>query len=75
MKKQLLPHAAAAQLNCSNSTLKKSRHTGKLSGVDAPRYVKRGRRVFYDPDVLDEWQRQFNSYQNTSEYKLEGGEA
>ena len=73
MKRRISTADAAALIPCQPSTLKKSRHTGELFGVPSPAFLKLGRRVFYDADVIDEWLSQFDSYENTSQYQ--GGEA
>ena len=58
---------AAAFLNCSPYTLRLSRSTGKLFGVIAPPYKKRGRSVTYSTDSLKEWESQFEEIANTAQ--------
>ena len=58
---------AAAFLNCSPYTLRLSRSTGKLFGVAAPHYKKRGRSVTYSTDSLKEWESQFEEIANTAQ--------
>lgn len=68
-----IPNDAASELlGCRPTTLKKSRHTGTLFGADSPEYIKRGRRIFYDQDVITTWLGQFDKFQNTSQYKPVG---
>ena len=62
---------AAAFLKVAPSTLKLSRHTGILSGVKAPAYIKRGRSVFYRESTLEEWLSQFEEQANTASVKGE----
>jgi hypothetical protein len=50
-RRLLSTREAATQLNLGESTLEKDRLTGRL-GIP---YVKLGKRVAYDPTVLDEW--------------------
>jgi len=50
---------AAEFLRYSMHTLKLSRHTGILAGVDAPSYKKLGRRVLYEIATLEMWLEQF----------------
>lgn len=57
---------AADYLTCSEQTLRVSRHTGRLFGVDAPPYRKMGRAVRYDRARLDEWLAQFEEQTNTA---------
>jgi hypothetical protein len=58
---------AAAFLNCSPYTLRLSRSTGKLFGVSAPSYKKRGRSVIYLTERLKEWESQFDEIANTAQ--------
>jgi len=60
---------AAFVLLVAASTLKLSRHTGILSGVKAPAYIKRGRSVVYRQSTLEEWLSQFEEQENTSSVK------
>jgi hypothetical protein len=46
-------------LNVSPSALRNSRYTGRLLGVPAPPYVKRGPTVSYKGRTLREWNDQF----------------
>lgn len=58
--RQLLDDKQAAPfLGYKAETLKNSRHTGRLAGVDAPRYIKMGRSVRYRLEDLLEWREQF----------------
>lgn len=58
---------ASHYLGLSPATLRKSRTTGVLSGVAAPKYLKLGRRVFYPLAGLDAWLSQFDPVANTTE--------
>lgn len=65
---QRLNEAQAAQyLGFSQSTLRKSRTTGELGGVDAPKYLKMGWRVFYPLAELDIWLSQFSPVSSTAQ--------
>lgn len=57
---------AAIYLNCSPYTLRRSRSTGTLFGVQAPAYIKRGRKVDYELKTLEEFQSQFIEQLNTA---------
>jgi len=46
---------AAGILKVAESTLRKSRVTGELLGIPAPKYYKLGRRVRYLESDLHEW--------------------
>ena len=50
---------AAPILGVQPNTLKNSRHTGRLAGVEAPPYLKMGRTVRYEVDALLAWRSQF----------------
>ena len=50
---------AAIYIGVTNNTLKQSRITGILCGVDAPAYVKMGKIVRYKVKTLDNWLSQF----------------
>lgn len=65
---QRLSEAQASQyLGFSPATLRKSRTTGELGGVAAPKYLKLGRRVFYPLAELDAWLSQFDPVSNTAQ--------
>ena len=49
--KRISPPEAAKYIGMSESWLSKSR----MTGMDAPRHIKIGRRVVYDLDDLDAW--------------------
>jgi hypothetical protein len=46
---------AADVLGCAESTLRKSRVTGRLFSVPAPPHRKLGKKVVYDPAALLDW--------------------
>ncbi|WP_206613480.1 helix-turn-helix transcriptional regulator [Parahaliea mediterranea] len=52
---------AEAFLGRKRSTIKNSRHTGKLGGVEAPRHYKMGRTVRYRVKDLLEWRDRFDT--------------
>lgn len=60
----LTPREAAAHVRLSKSYLDKHRVTG-----DGPRFIKRGGRIFYRIDWLDEWMAKA-SYLSTSEISV-----
>jgi len=60
---------AANYIGCSEVTLRKSRGTGCLFGVDAPKYIKMGKNVRYKLSTLDEWFNQFTEQSSTSDDK------
>ncbi len=58
---------AAAYLGCAPYTIRRSRQTGKLAGVAAPKYRKQGKTVVYEKVWLDEWKTQFEPQYNTAQ--------
>ena len=69
MTKYLSSNSAANYLGYSTATLRNARHTGILAGVEAPIYLKMGKSIRYDKDVLDAWLAQFNDLANTKQGK------
>lgn len=64
LKQDELSTAEAAEyIGYSKGTLAVSRGTGILSGVAAPKYIKRGH-VFYKKTDLDEWMKQFEDQES-----------
>lgn len=57
---------AANFLGYSDNTLRNSRHTGTLAGVDAPQHIKLGKSVRYSIEELNEWLTQFNHSASTN---------
>ena len=57
---------ASAFIGFKPSTMKLSRVTGTLAGVNTPVFRKIGRKVFYDRAVLEEWLNQFENQPNTA---------
>jgi predicted DNA-binding transcriptional regulator AlpA len=51
---------AANFLGINDDVLRKSRSTGTLFGLPAPKYIKLGRLVRYEASTLDAWVRQNN---------------
>lgn len=66
-KRYLFNDEAAKYIGFKPSTLKLSRHTGLLAGVDTPEFIKIGKSVRYDIKDLDRWMSQFRKYKNTSQ--------
>ena len=60
-------HEAAALLGYKPSTLRVSRVTGLMAGVNTPAYRKLGRKVVYDRATLTKWLDQFKHQNNTGE--------
>lgn len=69
--KRMKSTEAAAYLGYADATMRDSRVTGKLCGVDAPLYQRIGSRVFYDQDQLDAWMQQFPMTRHTGEYRFQ----
>lgn len=61
---------AAASLGYAEKTLRESRVTGKLAGVTTPPYIKRGQRILYDENDLQEWSSQFRKITNTAQSSI-----
>lgn len=66
-KRYLSNEEAAIYIGFKPSTLRLSRHTGTLAGVDTPEYLKIGKVVRYDVQDLDQWLSQFRKYKNTAD--------
>jgi len=62
---------AAEFLGYSEKTLRDSRGTGKLGGVESPPYKKIGRFCIYDKTDLISWLSQFNKITNTGQSSLD----
>ncbi len=62
---------AAPIIGVQPSTLKNSRHTGRLAGVEPPAYLKIGRTVRYEIEDLIRWRNQFQRRTST---RIEGGD-
>lgn len=60
-------------INAQPTTARKSRTTGMLLGRPAPRYVKRGRSVFYRLKEVIEWLEDGEVYGNTVEAAMAEG--
>ena len=66
--KSILSNKEASQyLNCASNSLKQSRSTGTLFGVQAPAYIKLGFNIRYKLSTLDDWLNQFKEQLNTSQ--------
>jgi Helix-turn-helix domain len=57
----------AQYLGVVPQTIEKSRMTGKLFGIPAPKFIKRGRLVFYRLGELEQWHSQFEECQTVEE--------
>lgn len=58
---------AADYLGYAENTLREARVRGNLAGVEAPPYVKMGRKIHYDKTDLDAWKSQFRKITNTAQ--------
>lgn len=58
---------AAIYLGYAEITLRESRVKGVLAGIEAPPYIKMGRKVKYDKADLDRWKAQFTKITNTAQ--------
>lgn len=68
IKKNLLASKEAAiYLSCAPNSLKISRSTGQLFGVQAPAFLKMGFSVRYKIATLDDWLSQFAEKSNTAQ--------
>ena len=65
-KPRLDTHESAFHINLASNTLRGSRVSGILCGVQAPAYRKIGRKVVYDRVILDQWLDQFANQTNTA---------
>ena len=61
---------AAEFLGYKEKTLRDSRSSGILAGVEPPRYVKRGQRVIYAEEDLVLWLSQFKKITNTAQSSI-----
>ncbi|MDT0594543.1 helix-turn-helix transcriptional regulator [Glaciecola petra] len=59
----------AVQLNCSKTTIRQSRVTGKLLGIAAPKHLKIGHSVRYRQSTIDAW------IENLAQYEIDGAQA
>jgi hypothetical protein len=63
---ELLEHLEAARfIGAAPSTLKQSRFTGILFGKPAPPFEKRGRKVLYRKETLEQFNAQFTEQATT----------
>lgn len=58
---------AAVFLGYAEKTLRDSRVTGKLAGVTAPLYTKRGKYCIYEESDLNQWKSQFKKITHTGQ--------
>ena len=59
---------AADFIGCASNTLRMSRVSGVLLGVQAPPFRKFGRKVIYDHSELEGWLGQFETHTSTAQY-------
>lgn len=62
----LTNEAAAAFLGFKPGTLRVSRTSGLLAGIQTPPYLKIGRRVAYEREALEKWLSNFRTMRNTA---------
>ena len=67
---QLTSKEAAEFLGYAEKTLREARITGKLAGVTAPPYTKRGRYCIYEKDDLNKWNGQFKKITHTGQSSI-----
>lgn len=61
--RQLLDEKEAALIiGAATPTLRKSRCTGKLFGLPAPKYLKLGRTIRYQSEALNDWLESLEKY-------------
>ena len=66
--RQLVSNKEASQyIGCAANSLKQSRVTGQLFGVQAPAFLKMGYNIRYKLTTLDKWLSQFTEKQNTAQ--------
>lgn len=65
--------ASGAFLGFQATTMRNSRHTGRLAGVKAPAYIKMGTVVRYRGKTLKAWRDQFTE-RLTTDSAVAGGE-
>ena len=58
---------AASYIGASEHSLKRSRRTGLLWGIQAPEFKKAARKVIYMRATLDKWVDELPTYQNTAQ--------
>ena len=64
----LTTEQVAALLDCCKQTIYQSRCSGKLFGVKAPRFLRKGKRVFYRQSTLEQFMANFQEYDSTAQY-------
>ena len=62
---------AAKAIGVSPVTVKMSRCTGKLLGKPAPKFLKMGRLIRYEPSAIQDWIKQFRSFSTTEDARNE----
>lgn len=74
LEKQLLTYLTEkqvqAQFGISHNSLRISRATGLLWGVQAPAYLKANHKVLYKRETIENWFKQFEEMNNTSQAKM-----
>lgn len=62
---------ASAFLGFKTDALRYIRSVGVMWGVQPPRFIKIGRRVFYKKAHLEDWIERHTSYRNNAEYQFD----
>lgn len=70
IKKEKNSKEAAEFLGYAERTLRESRVTGTLAGVNSLPYIKRGKYCIYDLDDLISWKNQFKKINHTGESSI-----
>jgi hypothetical protein len=68
-KQNLSNKEASFLIGCAPNSLKQSRVSGLLFGVQAPSFLKLGYSVRYKKSTLEKWLSQFSEQSNTSQNK------
>jgi len=66
----LTSQQTAVHLEYSEYTIRLSRTTGILAGVQAPPFLKLGRSVRYKKSDLDNWLAQFDTFTSTAQVSM-----
>jgi hypothetical protein len=67
IKQNLSNKEASTYLGCAPNSLKQSRVTGTLFGVQAPAFLKMGYNIRYKLNTLEKWLSQFSEFDNTAQ--------
>ena len=76
MQQLLTTDQAAGYLGVASTTLRRSRWSGLLCGLDAPQFIKLGTKaVRYRQEVLDQWLANCDTYSNTAQLPRAAGQS